>query len=199
MTITNGYTTLATVRSLIGIPATDTSSDSLIEASIEAVSRLIDNYTGRRFYVAEETRAYTPITSDEVWVDDVTSITSLKSDDNEDGTYEVTWQTTDYNLLPYNASISGKPYTRIETSGYGNYEFSITRRSLQVVGAFGYCTTSNLPKPVAEAAKIQSVRIFKRKDLPYGVVGGGEMAQPVSIPELDPDVKTLLDPYRKRL
>lgn len=196
MTITNGYTTLATVRSLLGIPATDTSYDTLIEATVESVSRMIDNHAGRRFYSGTETHYYSAATIDEIYIDDILSVTSLKTDDDEDGTFETTWATSDYHLLPYDAVTNVKPYTRIETSGYGDYSFSTgVKKCVQIVGSFGFCTTANQPKPVAEAAKIQSIRLFKRKDAPFAVIGGGEMQQATPIVDLDPDVKMLLSPY----
>jgi hypothetical protein len=52
---------------------------------------------------------------------------------------------------------------------------------------------------VSEACKIQSIRLFKRKDAPFGVVAGGEMQQSMTIPDLDPDVKMLLSPYVRRV
>lgn len=201
MSITHGYTTLSTVRNALGIPSDDQSNDIYLSATIEAVCRMIDNYTGRRFYTNETTEAryYSPISTEVCWTDDITSITTLQSDDDQDGTYEVTWAASDYHLLPYNASADGKPYTRLETSGWGNYEFCTEPKSLKIVGYFGYCTTSNCPKVISEAAKLQSVRLFKRKDAPFGVVGGNEFAQTVGIPDLDPDVRMLLSPYVKRV
>jgi len=200
MTITNGYTTLTTVRSVLGIPSTDTSIDSLIEATVESVSRAIDNYTGRRFYTTSETRYFAPVTIDEIFIDDLASLSSLKTDDDADGTFETTWASGDYHLLPYNAALENRPYTMIEISGHGDYSFSCSvRKCVQIVGAFGYCSTANQPKPIAEAAKLQSTRLFKRKDAPFGVLGGGEFGQPMSIPDLDPDVKMLLSPYVRRV
>lgn len=200
MTIENGYTTLSTVRSVLGIPSTDTSNDALIEATVESVSRMIDNYTGRKFYSADGTYYYAPISIDEIYTDDLLSVTSLKTDDDADGTFETTWAATDYQLLPFNAASEGRPYTRIETSGYGDYSFPVNvKRSVQLIGSFGYCTTANQPKPVAEACKLQSVRLFKRKDAPFGVIGGGDMSQSMTIPDLDPDVKMLLSPYVRRV
>jgi len=53
------------------------------------------------------------------------------------------------------------------------------------------------PAPVVEALLIQSVRIFKRKDTPFGIVGGADMSAPMNIPTIDPDVKRLLGPYSR--
>lgn len=53
------------------------------------------------------------------------------------------------------------------------------------------------PAPVVEALLIQAVRLFKRKDTPFGVVGGSDLSAPMNIPALDPDVKRLLGPYTR--
>jgi hypothetical protein len=44
------------------------------------------------------------------------------------------------------------------------------------------------------------MRLYKRKDAPFGVVGStsAEMGQLMVIPKLDPDVKFLLDAYKKQ-
>lgn len=198
MTITNGYTTLQTVKTALGIPLDVYDEDSFIEATVESVSRLIDEYTGRRFFVETGTRYYAPSNGDEVYVDDLLTVTTLKTDDDGDGTFETTWTTTDYHLMPLNAAANNRPYTWIETSGYGNHEFPVgIKRSMQITGTFGFAATT--PMPVSEACKIQSIRLYKRKDAPFGVIAGGDMQSNMTIPDLDPDVKMLLSPYVRRL
>ena len=200
MSITNGYQTLQVVKTALGIPLDDLSEDSFIEATVESVSRMIDNNTGRRFYATTETRYYTPVDSDTLYIDDLLSITTLKTDEDADGVFEITWTTSDYQTLPMNAVLDGRPYTRIETSGYGNYSFPCgVRKAVQIAGSFGYCAAASIPKPVSEACKLQSIRLYKRKDAPFGVIAGGEMQQSMTIPDLDPDVKMLLSPYVRRV
>jgi len=200
MTITNGYTTLATVKNALGVPLDNQEDDGYLEATIESVSRMIDDYTARRFYATTETRYYHADNSDLVYVDDLLMVTTLKTDDDGDGTFETTWTTSDYQLKPDNAALNAHPYTWIETSGYGNYSFPVNvKEGVEIAGSFGFCIAANLPKPVAEACKIQSIRLFKRKDAPFGVLAGGEMQQSMTIPDLDPDVKMLLSPYVKRV
>ncbi len=200
MTITDGYQTLQIVKTALGIPLDDQTEDSFIEATIESVSRMIDEYTGRRFYAVAETRHYTPIDNNTLYIDDLLSVTTLKTDEDADGTFEITWTDSDYQLLPLNAVLDGRPYTRIETSGYGNYSFPLgIRKAVQIVGSFGYCTITSIPKPISEACKLQSIRLYKRKDAPFGVIAGGEMQQSMTIPDLDPDVKMLLSPFVRRV
>jgi len=200
MSITNGYTTLQSVKNALIIPLDNYEDDGYLEATIESVSRMIENHTGRRFYATSETRYYSAINSDEVMVDDLLTVTTLKTDDDEDGTFETTWTTSDYHLMPMNAATNGRPYTWIETSGYGSYSFPVNvKKGVQIVGSFGYCAITSLPKPVAEACKLQSIRLFKRKDAPFGVIAGGELQQGMTIPDLDPDVKMLLSAYVRRV
>jgi len=197
MTIANGYTDLATFKARF-YPAgiTDTTDDTVIENVIEAVSRQIDNYTGRRFYVtaSDETRYFSAEHSEYLDAGDVVSITTLATDEDNDRVYEHTWATTDYDLLPFNASLDSKPYTRLELTPLGNYSFPSGPKAVKIVGKWGYPA---VPDAINEACCIQSLRIFKRKDAPFGVTGSAEMGQLMVIPRLDPDVKMLLDPYRK--
>lgn len=198
MTITNGYTTLALIKARLwptGVTP-DTSEDTMLENIIMAVSRSIDNYTARRFWVNsnDETRYYRAQSRQRVLPDDIVSVTSLATDADGDGTYEDTWTTADYNLLPVNASLDSIPYNLIEVTPDGDYSFpaNANRKAVKVVGKFGWSTA---PYPVQEACIIQSIRLFRRKDAPFGVTGGGEMGQAVVIAKLDPDVEMLLRPY----
>jgi hypothetical protein len=49
---------------------------------------------------------------------------------------------------------------------------------------------------IIRATLIQSARYYRRDTTTFGTVGGGEMGvQAVTIPALDPDVMTIIDPY----
>lgn len=174
----------------------DTSNDTDLGNIITAVSAWINNYCGRRFYstAADETKYYTADLPDVLFCgDDILSVTTLATDDDGDRTYETTWATTDYDLLPLN----GAPYTRIELAPLGEQSFPVHRKGVKIVGKFGYCATASLPAAVKEACVLQCMRVWKRRDAPFGVVSnpvGGEMRL---IVDLDPDVAQLLDPYRR--
>ena len=125
---------------------------------------------------------------------DIISITSLQTDEDGDRAYEKTWATTDYDFLPYNASLDSKPYTELQITPNGDYAFPSGAKSVKITGKWGY---SAVPDAINEACLLQTFRLFKRKDAPFGVVGSAELGQLQVIPKLDPDVKLLLDPYRK--
>jgi len=197
----NAYCTLAEVRQRLSLTAVDTAGDTMLKTIITSVSRWIDDYTWRRFYAATETRYYTPDESGEIFIDDILSVSSLKTDDNADRTYETTWQTTDYDLLPVNAALNGVPYTMISITPNGSYGFpSGVKKGVQLVGSFGYCTTTSSGKAtiIKEACLLQSERIYKRKDSPMGVAGVTALGvQTLKVPGLDPDVQMMLDPFRR--
>lgn len=189
MAITNGYATLAEAKAELRI--TDAADDTRLEDSIEAASRAIDNATGRAFYATTATKYYTPEFPDLLWVDDLLSVTTLKVDEDGDRTYERTWATTDYDLEPYNRT----PYSKIRTTPNGRYAFPADlRKSVEIAGSWGYCATGSHPDDIKRACLLFAIRLFKRPDAPFGVLGGTELGF-VRVPALDPDVKAVLASY----
>lgn len=177
----------------------DPSDDLALELAIESASRYIEDYCNRRFYASSETRTYTAERCDVLYIDDLLSVTTLKTDEDGDATYENTWTaTTDYRLWPYNAALSeDRPYTRVDVAPDGSYSFPTgIAQGVQIVGSFGY--SSRTPAAIKQACILQAGRIFKRDQAPLGVVGdsaaGGELRL---VPGEDVDVKALLDPFRR--
>lgn len=176
----------------------NTDHDTILEAVIEGISRSIDNYCGRRFFTASETRYFTADQSYYVPVSDIATTASfvLYTDNDGDGTYENTWVAdTDFELLPYNAVLDGMPYTSIEIKPQGNYRFPYTRKGIKITASFGFAA---VPKPINRACVLQATRLFKRYITPLGVSAASAVGEiKLSIPALDPDVTMLLRPYEK--
>jgi hypothetical protein len=198
MTITNGYATLDELKHINVLNISTTNSDDILETVIEGISRAIDNYCGRRFFAASETRFYTPEQSSYLAIDDVSTTASftLLTDDGADGTYENTWVAdTDFELLPYNAVLDGLPYTSIEIKPLGNFRFPIQRKSVKITASFGWAA---VPKPVNRACVLQATRLFKRYITPLGQSAATAIGTiNLTIPALDPDVTQLLRPYER--
>ena len=92
MAITNGYITLAEFKRYKGgMSVSNTGDDAVIEDMIEAASRFIDNMTGQYFYSDTGTRYYTAKDYDILFIDNLQSPATLKTDEDGDGTYENTW------------------------------------------------------------------------------------------------------------
>jgi len=199
MSISNGYATAAELKTRLGI--TDTSSDTVIDAVIEATSRAIDAAVGRRIYAASETRYYTTHDDSYVWVSDLISVTSLKTDHDADRVYEYTWATTDYDLLPANAAVIGWPYNQIAIAPNGLHVFPVgssNPKAIQLVGSFGFASAT--PDAVNEACLIAGAQMFLRKDSPYGVTGGSGFVQTIKqVLRGDPHVWALLSQYQQYL
>lgn len=191
MAISNGYCTLAELKARLTIETGDTADDATLEAVIEAASREIDGLCSRHFYSATETHYYEAEQWDEIEVDDLVSVTTLKTDEDQDRAYETTWGATDFELGPGDSA----PYTRIYATPTGAYAFPVgQRKAVQVVGTFGW---PSVPDAVNEAALLVAARLFKRKDAPLGIQVGKPEFGNLSIPANDPDVTRLLAPYRR--
>ena len=198
MAIVNGYCTLADLKAALRVQ--DSIDDSLLELAIESASREIDGYCERVFYSTSATRVYAPTNIYTVTTDDIISVTTLKS--SSDGvTYDITWQTSDYQLEPLNnvaGGLVGSPFTRIRATGdYLMPTFSVGtfyegEALIQVTGVFGW---SAIPAAIRQATVILAMRLFKRLDSPMGVISNDLGSMRVG--RVDPDVEALLSPFRK--
>jgi hypothetical protein len=194
MAIVNGYCTLAEIKASARI--TDNVDDTLLELAVESASRMVDSYTQRYFYTAgTATRLFAPQDSYVAEIDDLITLTTLQTSDGDD--FGTTWAAKDYQLEPLNGSVdglTGHPSTRIRA--VDDYLFDVLdgEATVRVVGVWGW---SAVPTAVKQATVIQAARIFKRNDSPLGIAGFGEMGAIRVGVQLDPDVKHLIDVYRK--
>lgn len=188
--ITNGYCSLATVKAALRI--TDAVDDALIELAIESASREIDTYCQRVFYSTTATRTYRPDNNFVLQIDDLISLTSLKTSTTT--SWDTTWGVTDYELEPTNGIAGGivQPYTQIRAIGTLTFPM-LPQATVQVVGSFGW---SAVPADVQMACVILAQRLFKRFDSPLGVVGMGDLGA-IRVSRIDSDVMALLAPYAK--
>ena len=132
------YCTIADIKGVLGV--TSTTDDTVMRKQAEAASRAIDNYCNRRFYVTSETKTFDGANT--LWLPDLLSITTLKTDEGNDGTFENTYATTDY--IKYGGgledSLNKLPYTRLEINPSGNYASFASgyKVGVQIVGVWGY-------------------------------------------------------------
>jgi len=128
----NAYCSIADIKNALAITAT--TDDVILRKTAEAAARIIDRFCGRYFFVKSETR-YFDGAGCRLWIDDLLSVTTLKTDEDGDATFENTYATTDYNLYPlnkypkYHIDIS-------EASDYGG--FGAGSKSVEIVGLWGY-------------------------------------------------------------
>lgn len=203
MAITNGYCTQDELKTFVGIPTTDTADDNLLDDAINAASRQIDAYCSRYFY-QDGTATARVFFSDHPYklhVDDISTTTGLvvKYDDTDDGTYEVTVPSTDYQVLPLNGvvgGITGNPYYTIELISDSNYEWpldlSSNRARAEITAKWGYAA---VPEQIRQATTMLASELFAMRNAPLGVAGVGDFGV-VSVQQ-NREVTKLIAPFRK--
>ena len=195
MAITNGYCTLAEVKASLRIPTADTVDDALLELAVESASRDIDQACERQFYQTITARVYAPRDSFITPIDDLVSVTSIKTSTNADGVFDITWASGDYQLEPLNGLAGGvvTPYDTIRAVGDYTFPTAYGEATVQVTGVFGFFS---VPTAVKQATVLLAARIFKRNDSPGGVMGFGDLGV-IRVGRMDPDIDRLIAPFKK--
>lgn len=197
MTITNGYLTQAEAMSFIGQSEVRDSDE--LDDVVTAVSRQIDEYCQRHFYTVTEARTFEVEDLRELhfgaW-NDLTTLTTLKTDAGGDGTYETTITSTNYQLEPFNASLRGRPWLEVcllNGLQFPTPVYDAREDLIQITGVWGWPA---VPPAVKQACRIQVSRIAKRSESPLGVAGFGEFGVIRLQSRLDPDVQQMIEPFR---
>lgn len=203
MAITNGYATRNQIKAALRIGTADTQDDDLIDNCAGAASRLIDGYANRQFwqYGSATTRVFTSGDDFVCQIDDISSTAiTLKTQTNADGTFDVTWSATDYQLEPLNGIQDGLTVAFTRIRAVGRYLFPTLNANygeealVQLTAVYGWPA---VPDPITQACIIQASRIFKRYDSPLGVAGFGDLGAIRVSRFLDPDMAQLVEPYRR--
>jgi len=199
--VVNGYCTTAELREHFEAGASGLTT-ALLERAINASSRAIDQYCGRRFWLdaAVAERTYRPDCQSSTYVDDIGTRTGLVVKTGTDGTtFPTTWASTDYILEPRNAGVVGTGSTadahafwEIVAIAGRTFSTHAYRPTLQVTAKFGW---SAVPIEVTEACILKAASLFKRKDAPFGAAGFDQFGA-VRIGRNDPGVVELLAAYK---
>lgn len=186
------YAAFARLKKAVNRKPGDETPDDMLADALEAASRSVDTYCDNRppgaFLLADS--ASTRIFRRDRWtictdagfrlpVDDIGSLTDLVVETSTDGT---TWTaTTDFETWPDNALAYGLSITGlVSTSDWPD--------RVRVTARWGW---PSVPPSVKQATLLQASRLYRRKDSPEGVAGSSEWGL-VRVPNLDPDVKALL-------
>jgi len=119
----------------------DATVDALLKLAV-GVSASIDRHCSRTFRVYQATQRFTPEFEDLLYIPDLITLTSLKTDYDLDNTPELVWTTADYYLEPSNAPVMGRPYTRVKVRpnvlGFTQYFNTEWPEYVEIVGKWGY-------------------------------------------------------------
>ena len=203
------YVTSAALKKTLQLTG-ETYADDDVAAAISAASRAIDQACGRRFWLdaIDATRYYERASAVLVVIDDLATVTSIKTDPTGEGVFSEIWtENTDFVFGPQNAAADGVPYQTIYSlyagsyvvpDGYttsGKYFLPSGPRRIQVIGKFGWPA---VPAQVVTATSILAARYLKRlREAPLGIAGFGMDGTAVRVPKVDPDVMALLDGLRR--
>jgi len=195
LAVQNAYCSLADVKASLRIQ--DTVDDSLIEMSINAASRMIDQYCNRYFYStnAGEVRYFKALDAFNCWIDDCQSISQVKTAQSNPITYNQIWASTDFQTIPANTYANGAYQPITGLIAVYNYFFPTWQESnlVQVTGQWGW---PSVPEPIKFATIIQASRLFKRLESPLGVAGVSDIGIIRVGSSVDGDVAQLCNPYR---
>lgn len=172
------------------------SYDSFITTIIAFVEDYIDKYCGTTFgSEANATRYFDGSGENELFIGDFSTITSVAILDGQGNVQNTLVENIDFNTFPYNSTPKT---TLILASGGQLSRFPCRRRSVKVVGVFGY---SSAPSPV----KLAGLQLCQ-KLLDQGLRGGQVTSEnlgsySISYEKVDEEadslgVKDILNQYR---
>ncbi len=144
----NPYVSLDTFKERGALDVRGSTDDGRHLNLLEAVSRELDGVMRRHIYSLTATRYFSGNGKTRYlfpdW--DIIAITSLKEDDNGDGTYNIIWSSSDYELWPYDADPTGetdrsRPYEALEVNLRSNGSqdvFLKGQKGYEITARFGY-------------------------------------------------------------
>lgn len=136
--MSNAYADLGTLKSASVLNVTDAAHDERLLGLLEAASRWIDGYCGRRFAAVHGERRFDGRGRAMLAAPDLVAVRELRVRDAS-GRWE-SWPSDDWLLYPLNARPTepgGGPYTRILLTS-GGRRFPLNRAGIAVNGIWGY-------------------------------------------------------------
>lgn len=202
------YVALAELAGWLGIR--DSYDDTELSSVLAAAQRAVDSHCKQRFELDSTATArlfyadrYDLCRLDRVGFSVIGSTDGLvvKTDDNDDGTFETTWTSgTDYFTLPLsgvgNDGTTGWPITTLKAVTSSKWFPCLTsgRPGVQVTAKWGWATC---PEPVKTAVMMLAAAWHQRRSTVTGQGGlDGFFASALAD---DPTVSEMLEPYRRKL
>jgi hypothetical protein len=191
------YALLDDVKDALRI--SDDHDDVVLSGVIESASRAIDRYCDR--YFGQTGTEAAPVQklyrarSGMVLIDDLVTLTDVEV---EYAGFAETFNTLGPNSViaqPVNAATMtpAHPYTVLTAKP--STVLPPMPGWVRVSGVWGW---PSVPQQVRDACVLQSVRLFKSRDVPLGVMGGTDMMGAIRLPGgLHPDARILCEPFRR--
>jgi len=203
MAANSRYATVAELQAYIQAGGTYTATEDIHHAAVlDMASRMIDRETRRFFGTSADATAkvFTARNATRLVVPDLVSVSALKTDTDQDGTYDRTWASSDYRLFPPNAAgeVGGRPYTEIRVdvrTGSSLYYFPTgSALSVQVTGVWGWPA---VPADIKAVCLLEAQRLNMQNQTPSGVIANQQAGTMMILPELHPTSRRVLASYRR--
>ena len=127
--------------SVLKDPAAGSDDDDELFELLLAVSDWVDHYCNRHFYPRAETLLFDGPGGDRLLVPDLISIAELVQGDGEGRSFDKVWDSSEYRLLPHNASPLqhwGHPHGAIRARNGSGEGFSSGMANFRIEGLWGY-------------------------------------------------------------
>lgn len=190
MTIGDPYISRAELKTVLGI--TDPSEDDLVDRAVMGATRAINNRCGFNTFWNTGTAVTRSVETYGKLVPRRASSSPYMKLILPDGIASATgFAVAGYStasLLPTAAIGKGEPATQIKLPW-----LSLSPDEIAITAVWGW---PSLPDDIVMACQMQAQRYYKRRGSPEGLAGSAEWGV-VRIPNLDPDVKAILEggPY----
>lgn len=191
--------TITDLKTRLGI--TDNVDDQSLQSAVDAATQQIQDYCDRQFGqdTSATARVFVAENPNLVQVDDISTTVGLvvKTDTGEDGNFDTTWTTADYQLEPLNGTVAGQtqPYTAIRAVRTVTFPRNGGEALVQVTARWGWAT---VPPAVTQAAIIQALNVYKAVDAPFGATAQGDIGIMRLRTGLHPTVEALIRTYRRQ-
>ena len=120
---------------------------------------------------------------------DLITLTGIATDAMATACTRQIWSPTDWELA------GPIPHQDVFTTPFGRHTFPTGRNRVQVTGTWGF--GNDVPAPIREATLLLASRQPSARDAPFGIAGNAEHGELQTISAQDPDVKQLIQPYRR--
>lgn len=190
------YITADELRAFVG--AVSSTIEPLLTDACTSASAEVESYCGRTFTTdsVATARKYRVVSPTYVVIDDAYELTTVKTDTDDDGSYETTWSANDYETEPLNGVVAGKsgwPATTITAVGTLYFPVDRERATVEVTAKWGWAA---VPEPVRQATLLLASEILKAREAPFGVAGIDAMGAVVRVRQ-NALVAARLNPYRR--
>jgi hypothetical protein len=179
---------------------TDTIDDATITDDLKSASSAIDYYCSTHFWktAVGTDRFFDTCDTRRLRINDAAAVTGIATDKNADGVYETVWAPADFQLLPLNPAAAPETLPFTEILAVGSLTFPVASSEMrvgliQVTGTWGWAA---VPEAVAEATRLMTNRLLKRRQSPEGILNSDDFGTIRVSPREDPDAVRLLTPYR---